>query len=353
MGGDVPCVAISAKTGEGIPDLLDMMLLVAELEELTGDAQKPAEGVVIEAALDARKGISATLIIKDGTLSAGMHLLSGRALAPVRIMEDFTGKKISEASFSSPVRIIGWDEVPPVGGTFRSFASKKEAQAALLEYSEQEQTNDTPIATDEEDTRTTIAIILKADVLGSLDAIKHEIAKIDTERINIRIVSEGVGSISESDVKLSLTSQNALIVGFNVKIDSAASDLADRNGITIHTFNIIYKLAEWLSTAIAERTPKVKTKEVTGSAKIVKLFSVQKNKYVLGGRVESGTITQKGIVSITRRGNEIGEGTILSLQTQKSDVAEVSEGNEFGAQIESKTDIAPGDSIENFIITEK
>jgi len=352
MGGDVPCVAISAKTGEGVPELLDMMLLVAELEELTGNREMSAQGVVIEAALDARKGISATLIIKDGTLSTGMHLLSGKALAPVRIMEDFTGKKITEASFSSPIRIIGWDEVPPVGGAFQSFDSKKDAQAALLAVSEERQA-EVPTASDEEDTRTTIPIILKADVLGSLDAIKHEIAKIDTERVNIRIVSEGVGSVSENDVKLSLTSENALIVGFNVKVDSAAADLAERNDTTVHTFDIIYKLAEWLTTAIVERTPKVKTKDVTGSAKILKLFSVQKNKYVLGGRVESGTITQKGIISIARRGNEIGEGKILSLQTQKSDVKEVTEGNEFGAQIESRTEIAPGDIIENFIITEK
>ncbi len=198
-GGTVPFVPISAKTGAGINDLLDMMLLQAEIEELKADRSKLPEGVIIEANLDKKKGISASIIIKNGTLKTGMTVVAGSSLSPVRMVEDFLGKPIKEASFSTPVRLIGWNELPQVGMTIKAFENKKEAEAYALSK------KNAPIyeaRTAENDEITTIPIVVKANEAGGLDAVIHEIKKIKNDRIKIRIIHSGVGDIAESDVKI-------------------------------------------------------------------------------------------------------------------------------------------------------
>ncbi|MAF59813.1 MAG: translation initiation factor IF-2 [Candidatus Pacebacteria bacterium] len=350
LGGDIPWVAISAKTGVGVPELLNTMLLVAELEELKGDGEIPAEGVIIESELDPRKGISATLVIKDGTLKEGMCISSGDAMSPVRIMEDFTGKKIKSATFSSPIRIIGFNKIPQVGTEFKAYDSKKEAEAACSTVDTRAVEN---IELDEDDERVVIPIILKADVLGSIGAINHEIEKIKNERVVIRVVQESAGDITEGDVKVALVSEHALIIGFNVGVDNAAKELALRHEIEIHTFDIIYKLAEWLEGAIKEHTPQIETEELSGSATILKVFGKTKGKQVVGGRVSSGALSVGNTVMIKRRDNDIGEGTVTNLQSGRADAKKIEEGQEFGAQIESKIEIAEKDSIESFIVVKK
>lgn len=355
QGGDIPWVQLSAKTGEGVPELLDLLLLVAELEELTGDEKTAARGVVIESHVDTKKGISATLIIKDGKLKTGMFVVIDDCIAPVRILEDFLGKPIKEAAFSSPIGIIGFNNIPQVGSSFVSYEKKKDAEKAVEEYRElmREQKKSANIKSDDESDKSTVPIIIKADVLGTVDAIEHEIAKIDTEYVDIKIIQKGAGNVSENDVKAAGGKEHTIIVGFNVSVDPRARDLAERLGIEIQTFKIIYELAEWLGIAVKKRTPKVNVEEITGRVKILKTFSKSKDKQVLGGRVEEGSIKLNAKVKILRKDEEIGFGTVLNLQTQKSQTKSVEEGSEFGSQIQSKIEIAPGDILESFIVVEK
>ena len=345
MGGDIPWVGISAKSGEGVDELLDVLLLSAELAELTGDTNAPAEGLVIEGHLDTKRGNTATLIIKNGTLASGSVVVSGTAYAPVRIMENFLGKSIREAGLSEPVGIVGWNEVPVVGAPFTTVANKKEAEQMVTENASQKTTQSERI----DESRPLIPILIKADVLGTIDAVRHELNKFESDRIAVRVIDTGVGDVTASDVQNVSATENAIIVGFNVKTERAAQDLAERLGVEIESFDIIYKLAEWLEAALKDRTPKQETEVVTGKAKILKSFSRQKDTHVLGGRVEEGTLSVGQQVKILRRDMEIGVGKLTNIQQQKSDVQQVS-SDEFGMQIDSRADIAPGDYIQAFTI---
>jgi translation initiation factor IF-2 len=356
MGGDIPFVAVSGKSGEGIPELLDLIVLSAELAELTYDAQTPATGSIIEANVDNRKGISATLILREGCLQSGSYIVAGESIAPVRIMENFLGKPIKEAHAGQPVRIIGFSSVPTVGGAFRTVKNKKEAEAAAEEERRKapKKQNAVYTASDEETARPILPLVIKADVVGTIDAIGHEIEKIPAERIELRMVSQGVGNISEADVKqVAGSSTPGIILGFNVKVDGSAKDLAERMGVTIETFDIIYKLAEWLAEEAVKRTPKAMVEEVHGRAKILKIFSESKNGFVLGGRVEEGELTEGAQLKILRRDIEVGRGHVGSLQSQKAPVKRVEAGNEFGALIETKDAPAAGDYIVAFSMIEK
>jgi translation initiation factor IF-2 len=351
-GRDVPAVAISAKTGEGVPELLDMIVLVSEIQGLVGDRNKLGTGVVIESNRDVKKGVCATCIIKDGTIRKGMFIAAGKSIAPVRIMENYKGVQVAEASFSSPVRIIGWDSLPQVGSNFAVYENKNDA----LAHVEQENTrvmHPNTNTTYNPDTAT-LPVIIKADAGGSLEAVLYEIKKITNDRIRAEVVSSGIGTISENDIQLaSAGTRHAIVIGFNTKVDSSAKHLAERNEIEIKTFDIIYKLSEWLADMLEKHTPKIQVKESTGRAKILKLFSKVKDRQIIGGRVETGTIKLGGQVIIFRRDAEIGEGKVKELQQQKNRSDEVGEGKEFGAMIEAKIELAPGDYIESFMITEK
>lgn len=343
MGGDVPWVPISAKAGDGIEELLDMVILAADLAELTGDTNAPATGSVIEAKLDPKRGNTATLLIKEGTLKSGDFVVSGKTYSPVRIMEDFSGKTIREAGLSAPVGIVGFTETPEVGSEFYTVSSKKEAEKAITEVQNGAKVSREHINTD----LPVIPILIKADVSGTIEAIKHELDKFTSDRIMVRVIDADVGDISVTDVQNVSATENAIIVGFNVKVDRAASDLAERLEVEIDTFDIIYELSEWLNTALKERTPKREDAVVTGKAKILVYFSTQKNIHVLGGKITEGLLKKGQQVKIIRRDIEIGKGVLTNLQHMKSDVSEIREG-EFGMQIDSKAEPAQGDIIEGF-----
>lgn len=344
MGGDVPWVPISAKSGAGVADLLDVVVLAADLRELTGDTNASATGVLIEGKLDPKRGNTATLIIKNGSLRTGQVVVSGVSYSPVRIMEDSSGKPIKEAGLSMPVGIVGWTEIPEVGSPFFTVDSKKDAEAHL------EKERSKPAEARFKDTDLPIIpILIKADVLGTIDAIEHELSKFVSDRIAVRVIDTGVGAITATDVQNVSATKNAIIVGFNVKVDRAAQDLADRLGVEIDTFSIIYELSDWLNTALKSRTPEREEQVLTGTAKILKAFSVHKHTHVLGGRVESGSLGLNQQVRVLRREILIGTGILKNLQQYKSDVQQVSDG-EFGMQLETKTEIAAGDHIEAFTI---
>ncbi len=355
-GGGVPVVAISAKTGEHVSELLTMILLVAEMGEWKGDPQAHAEGIVIEAHQDPQKGITATLVIKNGVLKKKMSVTAGACTVPVRSIADMEGKELLEAMFSTPISLAGWSCLPQAGASFKSFENKKEAEKEALKT----ETTKRGSASSEEAGKTTIPLVLKADTRGTLDALAHETEKVirsfketlgaDTE---IRILEKGVGTISESDVKLVGRNERAIIAGFNVLVDGTAKDAAERQSVSIGTFPIIYELIDWLRKEIEKKRPRVRVEEITGRAKIIRIFSNNKNKQVVGGKVFEGKLVVGGNVKILRRDFAIGNGELLELQQQKTKTKEVPEGSEFGALIEARYEIAPGDVIEEFVIVEK
>lgn len=350
-GGNIPSVPISAKMGQNINELLDMIILVAELEDLKGDTEAPVEGIIIESSMDEKRGILATLIIKNGTIRSDQCAVAGSAFSPVRMMEDFTGKKISEATFSSPVRIIGWSTIPEVGSTVLTCSTKKEAENVASKYVKTE----TPKVVDS--TPTTegdliIPLIIKTDVAGVADAVIHEIQKIEIDRIKFKVLKSEAGIISENDVKTAETFPGSIILGFNVKTDARALELADRTNVDIKSFNVIYKLTEWLVEIANSRRPLRKEKVVTGELKVLKFFSENKNKQVIGCKIIDGIVKVGDEIVIVRRDEEVGTARISELQQNRSKVKEVSDG-EFGVLIESKITIAAGDVLKAISEIEK
>ncbi|KND48857.1 MAG: translation initiation factor IF-2 [Parcubacteria bacterium C7867-005] len=343
-GGSVPVVPISSKTGEGVKELLDMIFLMAELENFTGDKSKWGTGIIIESRLDAKVGITAVGIIKDGTVKKGMTVASTGTTAPLRYILDMDGKQIDKLSFSSPIQLVGWDDMPPVGDVFELFDDKKAAEF----YAESEAVKNKKKKSESVINENVLAlpIIIKADTTGSLEAIVYELNKLPRERIQIKVVLSGIGTVSENDVKSSLATPGTLIFSFNTKIDPQAGPLAERSGITIESFDVIYKLTERVMEILKEREPKVEVDEVTGQAKVLRVFGATKDKQVLGARAISGIIEVGSQVRILRREAEIGKGKIKELQQNKIAADKVNEGGEFGAMIESKVEIAPGDIFE-------
>ncbi len=368
LGGEVPWVGISSKSGEGIPELLDLILLAAELEGLSTDASAPGSGLVIEARIDPKRGNTATLMIQEGSLSGGTFVVSGKAFAPVRIMENFLGKPIKEGHAGSPVRIVGFSSLPTVGDTWTTVKTKKEAEAAATESRSlpaparaSAGTKPSPTlassgATPEtEENKAVLPLVIKTDVAGTGEAVAFELSKMPADaRLEVRIVSQSVGTISEGDVKLVAGSKTpGIIVGFGVKVENAARDLAERQGVTIQVFDVIYKLTEWLAAEIETRRPRSNSEERTGSAKVLKFFSGSKGRVVIGGRVEEGEIREGEIVKIMRHEMEIGRGEITSLQTGKTPTKKVEAGLEFGAQIKTHIEPANGDYLEAFEVVLK
>lgn len=356
FGGDVPFVPISAKVGTGIPELLDMMLLVAEMENLTGDTALPAEGVVVESHIDTKRGTSATLIITNGTLKKGSFIVAEESMAPIRAIENFLGKQVPEATFSSPIQITGFDSLPPVGSTFRAYTTKKDAEAAqeaIREAHKKEGVKAIARTIPLADDALIVPVIIKTDVAGTLEAIEKELGKIERERVAIKIIAKGVGTIGENDAKLASGANNPIIVGFHTKIDRKAQDIAERLGITIKTFDIIYELTEWMEQELDLRTPKVMGEETVATLKVLKTFSAMKHKQVIGGKVTSGTLELNTQIKIMRREAEIGRGKVIELQAQKVATKKVDEGNECGLMVEAKIEIAPGDVLEAFVMNER
>lgn len=344
LGGDIPWTAISAKTGAGVDELLDLILLVAELAELKAEVDTQASGYVVEAHRDEKRGIAATLIIRNGTLKSGMAVRAGRAIAPVRIMEDHRGKAFKDASFSTPVTLYGFDELPEVGSEFVSYKKKGEAEA------DRPALEKTMLNSVEEDTsgKFHLPVIVRADVTGSLEGIAHEVAKIGDDYMDARIVLSGIGAISEADVKAAIASKTpAVILGFDVPVDSLAREAARQHGVQIETFNIIYKLAERVEELMKEKAPKRVVEEKLGRAKLLAHFSSKRETHLVGGSILEGRLEKGAQVRIMRKQEPMGVGKISGLQKNKQNVDRVEDG-EFGAQITSEVEIFQGDVLECF-----
>ncbi len=339
-GGTIPVVPISAKTGENVNELLEMIILQSDLEDLKTCEECKAEGFVIESKLNPKEGVSATILVKNGKLKVGDFVSTEGAFAPVRIIENYNGTKIKEAVASSPIKITGWSAIPAVGKEFKTFYSKEEA----FKYSEKKPAFKNIEQITESNDVSPLTIILKTDTYGSLEAIEQEIGKINNENVCVKIVSKGIGSITEKDEKTA-NIKKSLIIGFNVEIDKNAELLALRDNIIIKNFNIIYELLNYVKEKIKENTPIKEEETITGVAKILKTFSKNKDKQVVGGRTEEGEIKSGSVVKIFRREVEVGEGRIKEIQSQKIKTDIVKEKEEFGMMLESKIEIAPGDML--------
>lgn len=350
-GGDVPAVPISALQGQGISELLDMIVLVSDFQEYTGDPTLPGKGIIIENRLDTQKGISATLIIKDGTVKSGSFVVAEDSYSPVRIFESTLGKSIKEASFSTPVKILGWNKLPSVGAEFTTVDSKREAEEIVREYALAVK----KIIKDEEnfENKVIIPIIIKADAMGSLEGILHELNKIKHDKVAIKIIDQGIGNISESDIKKTQSFSDTILIAFHVSPDAKAKTLLERTPIQYKEYEIIYELVEFLKQTLNSKIPKEYITETTGRAKILAVFSKTKDKQIVGGKVQEGSIILGSEVKIIRRDAEIGIGKIRELQQQKVKSQEIREGYEFGMMIESKIEIALGDKLECVRVVEK
>ncbi|MBI2610201.1 translation initiation factor IF-2 [Candidatus Giovannonibacteria bacterium] len=343
-GGKVPVLPVSAKTGEGIEKLLEMILLLSDLEELTTDLSKKASGVVIESHLDPKRGNAATLLICEGELSKGDFILAGGAYLKIKILENFEGKNIERARASNPVRVVGFEHIPSVGAVFNTFPTQKDIEFALKNFPE---ISALPAQISGEGAKA-IPVILRADTAGSLEALQSELKKFEIPEATINYLRSEVGNITEDDIKLAAGGKETIIIGFRVKAEKSALDLAERFMVTVKTFDLIYEMGDWLQGEIEKRLPEEKQKKVLGRARILKIFKKDGSKQIVGGRVESGLITEGKRITLLRRDFPLGEGRILELQSGKMRAREVSEGSEFGVLAEIAFEIAPGDVLEIF-----
>jgi len=350
LGGEIPYALISSKTGEGIPELLDLVLLAADLIELTGDPEASATGYVLEASQDPKRGAAATLIVKDGTLRTGNFVVALDAYAPVRFIEDFRGARVESAGPAEPGRIAGFSTLPAAGTIFTVVKSKK--AAALDATRAKEDGNVARLSSAPRDSELVeLPLVVKADVAGSLDAIRHELAKVTHERATIRFVAESVGAVGENDVKTAKAA-GASIIAFNTGVEAVARDLATREAVAIESFTIIYKLSERVEELLAARAPTIEIEKELGRAKVVKTFSTSAKKQVLGARLLSGGFAVGNCIKFLRGGEEVARGTVANLQQARADVKEIRTEGEFGTEIEARVDASPGDELVAFVVEE-
>ncbi len=349
MGGDIAYAPISSKTGEGVSELLDLVLLTADLAGVSADSSASATGFVLEATQDPKRGASATLIVKDGTLTLDGFVVAGDAYAPIRFIEDFRGKRVETAGASEPVQISGFSKLPHAGALFSIAKNKKEAEALAKENAKELAASPERSAAVEGIVE--LPLIVKADVAGSVDAIVHELAKITDERASIRTVSSGVGSVSEADVKTAHAA-GGTIISFNVGTDAIARELAQRDGINIFSFSIIYELSAKVKELLAACVPTIATEKELGRALVLKTFSSNAKKHVLGARYVSGILTVGNRVKILRKDIGVARGSITNLQQARADVKEIKVEGDFGIEIEARENAAYGDELIAFVVAE-
>ena len=360
-GGDVICVPVSAKTKMGIDKLLETILLVAEMAELKANPDRAAKGVVIEAKLDKGRGPVATLLVQNGTLNAGDTIVAGTAVGKIRAMSDYHGNPIQSAGPSVPVEIMGLDSAPRSGDEFNAVSDEKLARALVEQRKAkakeeefnlfQKVTLDTLFDTISEGEMKELNIIVKADVQGSVEAVKQSLLKIENDEVNVKIVHGAVGAVSESDVMLAEAS-HAIIVAFNTGVDQIAADNAKRDGVEIKQYDIIYDAIEDIERAMrGMRAPKYRDVD-TGEVEVREVYKISSAGTIAGSLVTSGTIKRDGKVRVIRNGKQIADVKLANLKRFKDEVKEVSSGYECGISLEGWDDIQSGDILQAYIVEE-
>jgi translation initiation factor IF-2 len=343
-GGDTPYVEISAKNGTNINSLLDLIVLLSDLNDLKTNTDSETIGIVVESHRDPKRGVIATLIVKDGILKKGSFVSTENSYAPTRIMENFLGKPIEEATCSMPVTIVGFSDLPFVGSFITVFESKKDAEKYILE--EKQKVFSVKEQNKYDESVKVIPLILKTDAGGVIDAVKKELSHLELDNLKFKYVTEEVGVISEKDLRLVEADPEIIIIGFNVSIDPQSKILNEQIKAKIINENIIYKISDELKEIVEEKRPRIKTLEKTGFIKVLKSFSRTKEKSVLGGKITEGIISVGNIIRILRNDNEIGRGKITELQHNKLKQKSLESPIECGLLVESKIDILEGDILE-------
>ena len=360
-GGDTVLVPVSARTGEGIDDLLEMILMVAEMEELKANPNRLAVGTVIEAQLDKGRGPTATILVQKGTLKHSDMVFSGQASGRIRAMFNDQGKQVKKAGPSTPVLILGLNEVPEAGDMIYAVKDEKEARnyaQKIKDHNREEQIKSSSTMNLDElfgkisDGETKdLNIIIKTDVKGTIDAIKQSLIKLSNEEVKVNIIHGAVGGITESDVNLASAS-SAIIIGFNVRPTQVAMDMAKNESIEIRTYRVIYDAIEDVKNAITGMLKPQYQEEVLGRATVRDTFKVPGVGTVAGVYVNTGKVTRNATVRLLRDEILIFEGPVSSLKRYKDDVKELTQGYEGGMGLENYNDIKPGDVLEAYVLNE-
>ena len=361
-GGSTIFCPVSAHTKEGIDNLLEMILLTAEVLELKANPDRKARGIVIEAELDKGRGPVATMLVQKGTLHVGDYLAVGSSHGKVRAMINSVGERVTKATPSTPVQILGLDTVPEAGEIFMAVDNEKEARQISETYISQGRVKmlaDTKARMSLDDLYSQIQagnikelnIIIKADVQGSVEAVKQSLLKLSNEEVAVKCIHAGVGAINESDIILASAS-NAIVIGFNVRPDARAKDMAETEGVDVRLYRVIYNAIEDIESAMKGMLDPVYEEKVIGHAEVRQTYKASNVGIIAGSYVLDGNITRNSSVRITREGNLIFEGKIASLKRFKDDVKEVKSGFECGIVLENFNDIAEEDQIEAYIMVE-
>lgn len=350
-GGEVMCVEVSAKGNINIDKLLDAILLVAEVEEFKADEKRDGLAVILESHLDPQKGPVATVLIKTGTLKVGQDIIAGSAFGRVRRLEDFTGKNRETAGPSVPAILYGFSTVPQVNDVVQVVSGKSlarlKSQEALLKEGEVKK-----VIRKEDENVKRLPIILKADVQGSLEALQQILGAIEHPEVMLEEIATGVGSITESDVKLAASS-HAKIFGFNVEPTSVAKRIAETSLVKIETFNIIYKLVEAVKNDLSALLPPEIIRTDFGQLSILAIFKSGKRDMIIGGRVAEGKILKGTLLEVKRDGEIIGSGKMGNLQRNKENATEVGQGNECGLVFDGPVKLQVGDTLISYQVEEK
>ncbi len=360
-GGDAICVPVSAKTHMGIDNLLESILLVAEMAELKANPNRAAKGVVIEARLDKGRGPVATLLVQNGTLRVGDIVVAGQSVGRVRVMQTERGARIKEAGPSVPVEVTGLSTTPGAGDTFdvasdeklaRELVERKIHEAKQAEWGAQQKvTLDNLFSSLQDGNMKELAIIVKADVQGSVEALKQNLEKLTNEEVRVRVIHGGVGAINESDVQLAGIS-NAIIVGFNVRPDTNAQALAERDGVEMRMYRVIYDCIEEVEAAMKGMLAPKQREVALGRIEVRTVMNLSSAGKIAGSYVLEGKVTRNALIRVVRDGIVITEDSISSLRRFKDDVKEVQTGFECGIGLEKFNDIKEGDIFECFMIEE-
>jgi len=361
LGGDAPFVGVSAKTGEGIDALLEQVLLQAEVKELKAPVDAPARGVVIEARLDKGRGPVATLLVQSGTLKRGDVVLAGAVFGRVRAMLDENGKPVQSAGPSIPVEIQGLQDVPPAGEDMMALADERKAREIAL--FRQGKYRDVKLSKQQaaklenmfeqmaEGGKKTLALLIKADVQGSQEALAHALGRLSTDEVKVSVVHAGVGGITESDVNLAVASR-AVIIGFNTRADAATRKLAESSGVDVRYYNIIYDAVEEIKAALSGLLAPERKEQVLGMVEVRQVFRISKVGTVAGCYVQDGLVKRGAQVRVLRDNVVIHTGEIDALKRFKDDVREVKSGFECGISLKGFQDIKEGDQFEVFEVLE-
>jgi translation initiation factor IF-2 len=357
-GGEVIAVPVSAKEKRGIPQLLENIMLLAEMEELKADPSKPAEGTVIEAEMDRTRGALFTVLISSGTLKEGDVVVVGDTWGKVKAMFNDAGKRVKRAAPSTPVEVLGLDVVPQVGDLMQVVADEKSAQTTI---EKRRQSAEKGVSAQKAVSLSNVyeqlsagkvkelGIILKTDVQGSVEPIRNSLEKLSNDELKVSILHAGTGNITESDILLALASKG-VIVGFNTSVEPGAKKLAEREGVSIRLYDIIYNLIEDVDKALKGMLEPTEVEVIDGHGEIRAVFPAGKKDKVAGVYVTDGKVTRSSSVRIMRGGKKIHESAISSLRRFKDDVREVASGYECGIGVQGYNDFQVGDSLEFFHI---